>query len=97
MAVILPGVVMTLLMMITVAAFTCWTRGGSDAPFDVRQLLSAGMEIVVVLSVPLAISFAWTACATSSFSPTISPTGRLSGMRKIGFRNCRAASCNACR
>ncbi|RUM22270.1 TRAP transporter large permease [Rhizobium vallis] len=55
MAGILPGVVMTLLMMITVAAFAYWKRWGSDAPFDVRQLLSAGMEIVVVLLVPVAI------------------------------------------
>ncbi|MGZ2487834.1 TRAP-type C4-dicarboxylate transport system permease large subunit [Rhizobium pisi] len=55
MAGILPGVVMTLLMMITVAAFAYVKRWGSDAPFDVRQLLSAGMEIVVVLMVPAAI------------------------------------------
>ncbi|ANM14913.1 ABC transporter permease [Rhizobium leguminosarum bv. trifolii] len=55
MAGILPGVVMTLLMMITVAAFAYKKRWGSDAPFDIRQLLSAGMEIVVVLLVPVAI------------------------------------------
>ncbi|MBB3649603.1 TRAP-type C4-dicarboxylate transport system permease large subunit [Rhizobium sp. BK619] len=55
MAGILPGVVMTLLMMITVAAFAYKKRWGSDAPFDIRQLLSAGMEIVVVLMVPVAI------------------------------------------
>ncbi|QWW71964.1 TRAP transporter large permease [Rhizobium sp. WYJ-E13] len=55
MAGILPGIVMTLLMMITVAAFAYVKRWGSDAPFDLRQLISAGMEIVVVLLVPLAI------------------------------------------
>ncbi|MBB4481376.1 TRAP transporter large permease [Rhizobium etli] len=55
MAGILPGVVMTLLMMVTVAAFAYKKRWGSDAPFDIRQLLSAGMEIVVVLLVPVAI------------------------------------------
>ncbi|MDR9803155.1 TRAP transporter large permease [Rhizobium hidalgonense] len=55
MAGILPGIVMTLLMMITVAAFAYKKRWGSDAPFDIRQLLSAGMEIVVVLMVPVAI------------------------------------------
>lgn len=55
MAGILPGVVMTLLMMITVAAFAYVKRWGSDAPFDVKQLLSAGLEIVVVLLVPLSI------------------------------------------
>lgn len=48
MAGILPGIVMTLLMMITVAAFAYKKRWGSDAPFNVRELLSAGMEIVVV-------------------------------------------------
>ncbi|EJC83374.1 TRAP-type C4-dicarboxylate transport system, large permease component [Rhizobium leguminosarum bv. trifolii WSM2297] len=55
MAGILPGIVMTLLMMITVAAFAYKKRWGSDAPFDIRQLMSAGMEIVVVLMVPVAI------------------------------------------
>lgn len=55
MAGILPGIVMTLLMMITVAAFAYAKRWGSDAPFDVKQLVSAGLEIVVVLLVPLAI------------------------------------------
>ncbi|OWV72784.1 ABC transporter permease [Rhizobium sp. R634] len=55
MAGILPGVVMTLLMMVTVAAFAYKKRWGSDAPFDIKQLLSAGMEIVVVLLVPVAI------------------------------------------
>ncbi|PDV87125.1 ABC transporter permease [Rhizobium sp. H4] len=55
MAGILPGVVMTLLMMVTVAAFAYYKRWGSDAPFDVRQLLSAGLEILVVLLVPVAI------------------------------------------
>ncbi len=55
MAGILPGIVMTLLMMITVAAFAYVKRWGSDAPFDVKQLLSAGLEIVVVLLVPLSI------------------------------------------
>ncbi|MDK4730659.1 TRAP transporter large permease [Rhizobium phaseoli] len=55
MAGILPGIVMTLLMMITVAAFAYYKRWGSDAPFDVRQLLSAGLEIFVVLMVPVAI------------------------------------------
>ncbi|MBX4867253.1 MULTISPECIES: TRAP transporter large permease [Rhizobium] len=55
MAGILPGIVMTLLMMITVAAFAYRRRWGSDAPFNIRQLLSAGMEIVIVLLVPVAI------------------------------------------
>ncbi|MBB4231827.1 TRAP transporter large permease [Rhizobium mongolense] len=55
MAGILPGIVMTVLMMVTVAAFAYARSWGSDAPFDVRQLLSASLEIVVVLLVPVAI------------------------------------------
>ncbi|ULJ72412.1 TRAP transporter large permease [Rhizobium gallicum] len=55
MAGILPGIVMTVLMMVTVAAFAYARSWGSDAPFDVKQLLSASLEIVVVLLVPVAI------------------------------------------
>jgi TRAP-type C4-dicarboxylate transport system permease large subunit len=55
MAGILPGIVMTVLMMVTVAAFAYVKRWGSDAPFNVKQLLSASLEIVVVLAVPLSI------------------------------------------
>ncbi len=55
MAGILPGVVMTLLMMITVAVFAFIKGWGSDTPFKMKQLLSASLEVVVVLSVPLLI------------------------------------------
>jgi TRAP-type C4-dicarboxylate transport system permease large subunit len=55
MAGILPGIVMTVLMMVTVAAFAYVKRWGSDAPFNVKQLLSASLEIAVVLAVPLSI------------------------------------------
>ncbi|UWU13125.1 TRAP transporter large permease [Rhizobium sullae] len=55
MAGILPGIVMTILMMVTVAGFAYARSWGSDAPFDVKQLLSASLEIVVVLLVPVAI------------------------------------------
>ncbi|TDW25925.1 tripartite ATP-independent transporter DctM subunit [Rhizobium azibense] len=55
MAGILPGIVMTVLMMVTVAGFAYARSWGSDAPFDVKQLLSASLEIVVVLLVPVAI------------------------------------------
>ena len=37
MAGILPGVVMTLLMMVTVAIFAARRGWGSDAPFDIAQ------------------------------------------------------------
>ena len=52
MAGIVPGVVMTVLMMVTVAIFAYIKRWGSDAPFEIKQLLEASLEIVVVLAVP---------------------------------------------
>src|SRR3982751_4654839 len=44
MAGILPGVVMTVLMMATVALFAYKYNWGSDAPFEVRKLLAAALE-----------------------------------------------------
>jgi TRAP-type C4-dicarboxylate transport system permease large subunit len=55
MAGIVPGVVMTVLMMITVAIFAYIKRWGSDAPFEIKQLLEASLEIVVVACVPVVI------------------------------------------
>lgn len=55
MAGIVPGVVMTLLMMLTVAIFAYRRGWGSDTPFEIRRLLSASLEVVIVLSVPLVI------------------------------------------
>ena len=55
MAGILPGIVMTVLMMVTVAIFAYVKRWGSDAPFEIKQLLEASLEIVVVACVPVVI------------------------------------------
>ncbi|RCW87282.1 TRAP transporter large permease [Phyllobacterium bourgognense] len=55
MAGILPGIVMTALMMVTVAIFAYVKRWGSDAPFEIKQLLEASLEIVVVACVPVVI------------------------------------------
>lgn len=55
MAGIVPGVVMTVLMMLTVAIFAYRRGWGSDTPFEIKRLLSASLEIVVVFSVPLLI------------------------------------------
>jgi len=52
---ILPGLVMTALMMLTVAFIAYRNHWGGDVPFSGRQLLRATMEIVVVLSFPLAV------------------------------------------
>jgi len=55
MAGILPGVVMTVLMMVTVAIFAYVKRWGSDTPFNMKQLMSASLEVLVVFAVPVAI------------------------------------------
>src|SRR5258706_8825220 len=52
---ILPGVVMTLLMMVTVAYFAHKNGWGSDAPFSWPQLGSAALEIIIVLGFPMAV------------------------------------------
>src|SRR5438874_2039808 len=52
---VIPGVVMTLMMMATVAYFAHRNGWGSDTPFSLRQVGSAGLEIVIVLSFPLAV------------------------------------------
>jgi len=55
MAGIVPGVVMTVLMMLTVAIFAYRHGWGSDTPFEIKRLLAASVEILIVLAVPLAI------------------------------------------
>jgi len=55
MAGILPGVVMTVLMMLTVAVFAYRKGWGSDTPFEMRRLGAASLEVAVVLCFPLAV------------------------------------------
>ncbi|KAA3501418.1 MULTISPECIES: TRAP transporter large permease [Rhizobium/Agrobacterium group] len=55
MAGIIPGVVMTVLMMLTVYIFAKRKGWGSDTPFELKKLLSASLEIVIVLSFPVAV------------------------------------------
>ena len=52
---ILPGIVMTVLMMLTVAYIARRNNWGGDVPFNLRRLGSAGIEIMVVLAFPMAI------------------------------------------
>ncbi len=52
---LIPGVVMTLMMMGTVAYFAYKNGWGSDTPFSWRQLGSATVEILVVLAFPVAV------------------------------------------
>jgi len=52
---VVPGAVMTVMMMVTVAYFA-WRRGwGSDAPFRWRTIGGAGLEVVIVLAFPVAV------------------------------------------
>ena len=55
MAGIVPGVVMTLLMMIAVAFFAYKHGWGSDTPFSLAKLGEASLEILVVALFPVAV------------------------------------------
>ncbi len=52
---VIPGVLMTLLMMVTVFVFARIYGWGSDAPFDLRQISGAMLEVLIVLSFPVAV------------------------------------------
>jgi TRAP-type C4-dicarboxylate transport system permease large subunit len=52
---ILPGIVMTVLMMLTVAYIARRNNWGGDVPFSLKRLGQAGVEILVVLAFPMAI------------------------------------------
>lgn len=55
MAGILPGIVMTILMMLTVYVFARRYGWGSDTPFELRQLAAASLEVVVVMCFPIGV------------------------------------------
>lgn len=55
MAGIIPGIVMTVLMMLTVYVFARRKGWGSDTPFELKQLMGASLEVVIVLSFPAAV------------------------------------------
>ena len=52
---ILPGLFMTVMMMLTVAFFAHRNKWGADVKFSWRNLAAASVEVVVVLSFPLAV------------------------------------------
>ncbi|MCZ8260762.1 MAG: TRAP transporter large permease [Beijerinckiaceae bacterium] len=52
---VVPGVLMTLFMMITVAVFARLRGWGSDAQFNLRQISMAMLEIGVVLGYPVSV------------------------------------------
>lgn len=55
MAGVLPGVVMMLLMMATVAFFAYRRGWGSDTPFSLRRLAAASAEVLTVAAFPVAV------------------------------------------
>lgn len=55
MAGIIPGIVMTVLMMLTVYFIARRKGWGSDTPFSLKELLSASLEIVIVFAFPAAV------------------------------------------
>jgi TRAP-type C4-dicarboxylate transport system permease large subunit len=55
MAGILPGIVMMVLMMITVAIFAYRRGWGSDTPFSLRRLAAASAEVLVVAAFPVLV------------------------------------------
>ncbi len=55
MAGILPGLVMMVLMMITVAIFAYRRGWGSDTPFSLRRLAAASAEVLVVAAFPVLV------------------------------------------
>ena len=52
---VIPGVLMTVFMMVTVMVFARLRGWGSDAPFNFRQILKALLEIIVVFAFPAAV------------------------------------------
>ena len=52
---VVPGVLMTLFMMITVAVFARLRGWGSDAPFELAKIARAMVEIGVVFGFPVAV------------------------------------------
>jgi TRAP-type C4-dicarboxylate transport system permease large subunit len=52
---LIPGIVMTLAMMVTVAWFAHRRGWGSDTPFSWPQLGSAAIEIIIVLAFPFVV------------------------------------------
>jgi TRAP-type C4-dicarboxylate transport system permease large subunit len=52
---VIPGVLMTVFMMLTVWIFARIYGWGSDAPFEVRKITAALIEIAVVLAFPLGV------------------------------------------
>src|SRR5690606_25093938 len=55
MAGILPGIAMTVLMMLTAFLFAYRKGWGSDTPFELKRRASASLEVFIVLCFPVAV------------------------------------------
>ena len=84
MAGILPGVVMTLLMMITVAVFAYRRGWGSDTPFSLVKLGEASLEVLVVALFPLAVYLLM--LAGLSINVAVADRARRPGRARLVFR-----------
>lgn len=52
---LIPGLVLTVLMMFTVAYYARRNNWGGDVAFDWKRLFGAGLEVLIVLAFPLSI------------------------------------------
>jgi TRAP-type C4-dicarboxylate transport system permease large subunit len=52
---VVPGAVLTIMMMVTVAYYARKNNWGGDIKFDLRRLAGAGLEVVIVLAFPFSI------------------------------------------
>jgi len=68
---LLPGLVMTLMMMFTVAYFARKNKWGADTPFVWKRLGEATLEIVIVLAFPLVIWLAVQAGASVNVAAAV--------------------------
>src|SRR4051812_39384559 len=68
---LIPGLVMTLMMMFTVAYFARKNGWGSDTPFVWSRLGSASLEILIVLAFPMVIWLAVKAGASVNLSALV--------------------------
>ena len=82
---VIPGILMGVTMMLTVAYFAHTRNYGRDVPFSAIKLVKAGLEIVMVGALPVAIWLIWKLGVPGGWA-TIIVFGLLLGLDKIfGF------------
>jgi TRAP-type C4-dicarboxylate transport system permease large subunit len=82
---VIPGILMGIIMMLTVAYFAHTRNYGRDVPFSASKLFKAGLEIVIVGALPVAIWGLWKLGIPGGWA-TIAVFGLLLGLDKVfGF------------